>query len=89
MDGFEFFCDLSLLDQSLIICFAVCATAFLAVLICAPRRDCFFFRWHGETRLLALMVAPTLILFWPLLLYGWFLRRRGIDLADSDLFDDD
>jgi hypothetical protein len=89
MDDFEFFCQLPLLDQALVVCSAVCIPALLIVLICAPRRDCFFFRWHGETRLLVLMVAPTLVILWPLLLYGWFPRSRGVDPADFDLFDDD
>lgn len=89
MDGFEFFCQLPLLDQILIVYCAVCITALLVVLICAPQRDCFFLRWHAETRILALLAAPTLLLLWPILLYHWFLRSRGIDPADFDLFDDD
>lgn len=88
MDGFEFFCQLPLLDQALIVCSAVCITTLLIALICAPRRDCFFFRWHTETRILALMVAPTLLILWPILLYGWILHSRGVDPADFDLFDD-
>ena len=88
MDGFEFFCQLPLLVQVLIVCCGVCAAVLLTLLICAPRRDRFFFRWHAEGRLLALMLAPTLLIVWPILLYGWFLRSRGVDPADTDLFDD-
>lgn len=89
MDALEFFCQLPLLGQVLIVCCAAFFTALLVVLICAQRRDCFFFRLRAETRILALMVAPTLLLVWPLLLYHWFLRSRGVDPADFDLFDDD
>jgi hypothetical protein len=89
MDGFELFCQLPLLDQALIVCCAVCITTLLVVLICAPRRDCFFFRWYPETRILALLVAPTLLILWPIVLYGWFLHSRGVDSTDFDLFDDD
>jgi len=89
MDGFEFFCQLPLLDQALIVCSVVCITALPFVVIFVPRRGCFFLRWRPEIRVLALMVAPTLLLLWPILLYGWFLRSRGVDPADCDLFDDD
>jgi hypothetical protein len=88
LDGFEYFCQLSLLDQALIVCCAACFTALLFVLICAPRRSCFFFRWHPEGRALALLVAPTLLILWPILLYGWILHSRGVDPSDPDLFDD-
>lgn len=88
MDGLEFFCQLPLLEQALIVCSGMCITALLTVLICAPRRDCFFLRWHAETRLLALLAAPTLLILWPVLLYGWFLRSRGVDPADPDFMDD-
>jgi len=87
MDGLDFFCQLPLLDQASIVCAAMCVTALLIVLICSPRRDVFFLRWHAEARILALLVAPTLLLLWPILLYGWFLRSRGVDPADLD-FDD-
>jgi hypothetical protein len=88
MDGFEFFCQLPLLEQALIVCSVICITAVLTVLICAPRRDCFFLRWHPETRLLALLVAPSLLILWPVLMYGWFLRSRRVDPADPDFMDD-
>lgn len=88
MDVFEYFCQLPLLNQALIVCSPVCFTALLTVLVCAPRRDIFFFRWHPETRFLFLLAAPTLLILWPLVLYGWFLRSRGVDPADPDFFDD-
>jgi hypothetical protein len=53
----------------------VCATGLLVTLLAAPRRNCFFFRWHPETRLLALVVAPTLLILWPIVLY-WSRARR-------------
>lgn len=43
----------------------------------------------GESMLLALMMEPALLLFWPVLMHGWFLRSAGVAPADSDLFDDD
>jgi hypothetical protein len=87
MDELEFFCQLPLLDQALIVCSTVCINALFVALIIAPRRDCFFLRWYPETRILALLVAPTLLIVWPILLYGWFLHSRGVDPADLD-FDD-
>jgi hypothetical protein len=65
--------------------FSVCFTGLLLVLLFAPRRDCFFLRWHPETRLLALMAAPFLIILWPLLLVSWVMRFFPDDL---DFFDD-
>ncbi len=88
MNEFELFCQFSLVDQALIACSTVCTTVLPMALIFAPRRDCFFFRWRPETRLVALLVAPTLLIVWPIVLYGWFLHSRGIDPADHDFMDD-
>lgn len=88
MDSFDLFRQLPLQEQALIVCSAVCMTALFTVLICAPRRNCFFLRWQPEARLLALLAAPTLLILWPILLYGWFLRSRGIDPSDHDFMDD-
>jgi hypothetical protein len=88
MNELELFCQFSLLEQASIVCFTVCTTVLLTALICAPRRDCFFFRWQPETRILALLAAPTLLIVWPILLYGWFLRSRGIGPEDHDFLDD-
>lgn len=88
MNEVELFCQLSLVDQTLIVCTTVFTPLLLIALICAPRRDCFFFRWRPETRILALLVAPTLLIVWPIVLYGWFLHSRGIDPEDHDFMDD-
>ncbi len=88
MDELEFFCQLPLLDQTLIVCSTVGVAALLPALIFAPRRDCFFLRWYPETRILALLVAPTLLIIWPIVIYGWILRSRGVDPADPDFGDD-
>jgi hypothetical protein len=88
MKDFELFLELPITAQVAALCFVVCATCLLAVLLLAPRRDCFFFRWHPETRFLALLASPTLLILWPIVLYAWFLKSRGIDPGDFD-FDDD
>jgi hypothetical protein len=74
--------------QAAVVCFVVCATVLFVMLIAAPRRNCFFFRWHAETRLLALVAAPTLLILWPVVLYAWFIQSRGIDPNDLDFYDD-
>jgi hypothetical protein len=58
------------------------------MLLAAPRRNCFFFRWRTETRFLALLVSPTLLILWPIVLYALFLRSRGIGPDDLDFGDD-
>ena len=88
MNDFDLFLELPIIAQAAALCFVVCATCLLAVLLLAPRRDCFFFRWRPETRFLALLVSPTLLILWPIVLYGWFLKSRGIEPDDLD-FDDD
>jgi hypothetical protein len=45
-------------------------------------------RWRPETRFLALLVSPTLLILWPIVLYSWFLKSRGIDPNDLDFGDD-
>jgi len=71
------------------ICFVACVTDLLMVLLLAPRRDCFFLRMSVEGRLLALLVAPTLLISWPVVLYGLFLKSRGIGPEDLLDWDDD
>jgi cytochrome bd-type quinol oxidase subunit 1 len=88
MNELEIFFQLPLLYQALFVCCSVFFAALLVVLIFAPRRDCCFLRWSPEARMLALLAAPVLFLTWPILLYGWILRRRGIDPADPDWSDD-
>jgi hypothetical protein len=67
--------------------FSVCSAGLLACLLTAPRRDCFFLRWHIETRLLAIIVAPSLLVLWPLVLLSWLIRK-GILPDDPDFYDD-
>jgi hypothetical protein len=88
MNELEIFFQLPLLDQALFGCCSVFFAVLLVVLIFAPRRDCFFLRRSPEARILALLAAPALFLIWPILLYGWILRCRGIDPADPDWSDD-
>jgi hypothetical protein len=67
--------------------FSMCFGGLVVVLLFAPRRNCFFLRWHPEIRLLALIAAPFLIILWPLALLLW-LMRSGIIPDDPDFFDD-
>jgi hypothetical protein len=67
--------------------FSVCFAGLAVVLLFAPQRDCFFLRWHPETRFMALISAPFLIILWPLVLLIW-LMRSGIIPDDPDFFDD-
>lgn len=83
------FVELPIAAQVAAICFVVCATGLLVLVLAAPRRDCFFLRWRPEVRLLALLVAPALLIGWPIVLYGLFLKSRGIGPEDMDYFDDD
>jgi hypothetical protein len=89
MDGFDLFLQLPTAAQAAVVCFVVCATSLFAMLLLAPRRNCFFLRWRPETRLLALLVSPALLILWPIVLYGWFLKSRGIGPDDLDFGDDD
>src|SRR5450631_1937209 len=65
--------------------FSLCFSVLLVLLLLAPRQDCFFFRWYPETRLLALMAAPFLVILWPLLLVIWVMRS-GLFPDDPDFF---
>lgn len=89
MNDIDLFLQLPLTAQAAVICFAVCASGLFVILLAAPRRDCFFFRLRPETRLLALLVSPTLLIVWPVVLYAWFLKSRGIGPDDLDYFEDD
>lgn len=88
MDDFDFFLQLPITAQAAVICFAACATSLFVILLTAPRRNCFFLRWHPETRFLALLIAPALLILWPIVLYGWFLKSCGIGPDDLDFGDD-
>ena len=88
MNDLDLFLELPVAAQAAVLCFIVCATGLFAVLLLAPRRDCLFFRWRPERRFLALMFSPVLLILWPIVLYAWFLKSRGIDPGDFDFHDD-
>lgn len=67
--------------------FSLCFSGLLTLLLFAPRRDCFFFRWHPEARLLALIVSLSLLILWPIVLV-WWLMEHGIIPSDTDFYDD-
>ena len=89
MNGIDLFLQLPATAQAAAICLVACATGLFVMLLAAPRRNCFFFRWRPETRFLALLVSPALLIIWPIVLYGWFLKSRGIEPDDLDFGDDD
>ncbi len=88
MNDIDTFLELPFAAQVAAVCFVVCATGLFVVLIASPRRNCFFFRWRPETRFLALVAAPTLLILWPVVLYWWFIKSQGIDPNDLDFYDD-
>jgi hypothetical protein len=88
MNDIDLFLQLPVTAQVAVICFSAFASCLLVMLLAAPRRNCFFFRWRPETRFLALLVSPMLIFIWPVVLYAWFLNSLGIDQDDLDLDDD-
>ncbi len=89
MNGIDLFLELPFTAQAAAICFVACGTCLFALLLLAPRRNCFFLRRRPETRFLALLVSPTLLIIWPIVLYAWFLKSRGIGPDDLDFGDDD
>ena len=88
MNNIEVLRELPLAVHVAAICFVVCATTLFVMLVTAPRRNCFFFRWSPEGRLLALMFAPTLMILWPIVLYWWLVKSGGVDPDDLDFLDD-
>ena len=88
MNDVDLILQLPIAAQAAVICIFACESCLFVMLIAAPRRNCFFFRWHPETRFLALLVSPVLLIIWPIVLYGWFLKSRGIDPDDLDFGDD-
>ena len=88
MNDLELFADLPFAAQAAVIGFVACSTCLFVILLAAPRRNCFFLRWHPETRLLALLVSPTLLIVWPVVLYNYLLKSRGVDLDELDFYDD-
>jgi hypothetical protein len=89
MNDIDLFLQLPITAQAAVICFAACGTGLFVIFLTAPRRNCFFFRWRPEERLLALLVSPALLILWPIVLYAWFLKSRGIGPEDLDYFEDD
>lgn len=88
MDGIELFIELPMTAQAAVVCFVACASCLFVMILAAPRRNCFFLRWRPEMRLLALLVSPVLLIIWPIVLYGLFLKSRGIEPDDLDFGDD-
>jgi hypothetical protein len=84
MDTWNQFSDLPLPAQAAVICISICLTAPLAILITAPQRNCFFLRWPPETRLLALLASPVMLIIWPFLIFARFLKARGIEPGSQD-----
>jgi hypothetical protein len=88
MNDLDLFLALPINAQAAVVCFVACASWLFVIILTAPRRNCFFLRWRPERRLLALLVSPTLIVLWPIVLYGWFLRSRGIEPDDPEFGDE-
>lgn len=88
MSDLDFFSNLPLTAQLAVICISLCISALVTLLICAPKRNCFFFRRSPEARFLALLFAPTLLIVWPIVLFGVILKSRGISPDDPDFLDD-
>lgn len=88
MNAIDLFLQLPTTAKVAAVCFVACATGLSVMLLAAPRRNCFFLRWRPETRFLALLVSPTLLLTWPIVLYGLFLKSRGIGPDDPDFGDE-
>lgn len=89
MNDIDLFLQLPTAAQAAAICFVACTSCLFVMLLGAPRRNCFFLRWRPETRFLALLVSPVLLIIWPIVLYGLFLKSRGIEPDDLDFGDDD
>jgi hypothetical protein len=88
MNGIDLFFQLPIIAQAAIVCFVACASCLFVMILAAPRKNCFFFRWRPETRFLALLVSPALLIIWPVVVYALFLRSRGIRPDDPDFGDD-
>jgi hypothetical protein len=88
MNDIDLFLQLPTAAQAAAICFVACTSCLIVMLLAAPRRNCFFFRWRPETRFLALLVLPVLLIIWPIVLYGLFLKSRGREPDDLDFGDD-
>jgi len=65
MNDIDLFLQLPISEQAAVVCFVACSTCLFVMLLAAPQWDCFFLRWRPETRFLALLAAPTLLILWP------------------------
>jgi hypothetical protein len=88
MNDIDLFLQLPIAAQAAAICFVACASCLFVMLLAAPRQNCFFLRWRPETRFLALLFSPVLLIIWPIVLYAMFLKSRGIGPDDLDFGDD-
>lgn len=88
MNDLDLFLELPVAAQACVLCFIASITGLFVLLLLAPRRHCFFLRWRAETRFLALLVSPVLLIIWPIVLYALFLKSRGIRPDDLDFGDD-
>lgn len=88
MNDVETFMQLPLAAQAAVAGFAACNNLPLgeAALRAAP--GVFFLRRRPEKRLLMLLMSPVLLILWPIVLYGAFLKSRGIDSGNLDFGDD-
>lgn len=77
MNDIDLFLELPIRAQVAVACLIACGTGLFAILLIAPQQNCFFLRWRPVTRFMALMVAPALLILWPIVLYGWFLKSPG------------
>ncbi len=88
MNDLYLFLELPVAAQTCVLCFIASVTGLFVLFLLAPRLNCFFFRWRPETRFLALLFSPVLLIIWPIVLYALLLKSRGIGPDDPD-FDDD
>jgi hypothetical protein len=88
LNDLDLFLELPITAQAGVLCFVASVTGLFVALLVAPRRNCFFLRWHAETRFLALLISPVLLIIWPIIVYALLLRSRGIGPDDLDFGDD-
>ena len=84
LNDLDLFLELPITAQAGVLCFVASVTGLFVALLVAPRRNCFFLRWHAETRFLALLISPVLLIIWPIIVYALLLKSRGIGPDDLD-----
>lgn len=47
MNGIDLFFQLPIIAQAAIVCFVACASCLFVMILAAPRKNCFFFRWRS------------------------------------------